>query len=106
MKTKTRLSRWLLIAAIAFCANLAGDAIQQASACPMCKAATEEDDAKPRAYMYSILFMLAVPGTMVGGMAARLVLLSRRESATLAELGLTDEALPQPDSQNADGPLA
>jgi hypothetical protein len=105
MKLRTRLSRWLLIATVAFCASLAGDAVKQASACPMCKAATEEDDAKPRAYMYSILFMLAVPGTMVGGMAARLILLSRRESATLAEHGLTDDAFPQGDSPDGNDPL-
>ncbi|MBI1314243.1 hypothetical protein GC176_23355 [bacterium] len=91
MKLNNRLARWLLIVAIAFCANLISGSVQQALACPMCKAATEEDDAKPRAYMYSILFMLAVPGTMVGGIAARLITLSRRESASLAKHGLTDD---------------
>lgn len=100
MKSNNRLTRWLLIAAIAFCANLVSGSLQQASACPMCKAVTEEDDAKPRAYMYSILFMLAVPGTMVGGMVARLVALSRRETASLAESGLTDDDVAIP---NANG---
>ena len=102
MKTNQRITRWLLIAAIAFCANLVSGSIRQASACPMCKAANEEDDAKPRAYMYSILFMLAVPGTMVGGMAAGLVAVSRRESASLAENGLTDDTITGPHSKEQD----
>ena len=102
MKTNKRITRWLLIATIAFCASFVSDSVQQASACPMCKAANEEDDAKPRAYMYSILFMLAVPGTMVGGMAAKLVAVSRRESASLAESGLTDDAVPTSDSPEDD----
>ena len=74
--------------------------VRPASACPMCKVATEEDDAKPRAYMYSIIFMLAVPATMVGGMVARLVALSRRETASLAESGLTDDDVSVPDTSD------
>lgn len=38
-----------------------------ASACPSCKNANETDDMKPRAYMYSILFMLAMPASILGG---------------------------------------
>ena len=52
--------------------------------------------------MYSILFMLAVPGTMVGGMAAGLVAVSRRESASLAENGLVDDELPAASPQDTD----
>ena len=39
---------------------------QSATACPMCAAANESEptDAQPRAYMYSILFMLAMPVTI------------------------------------------
>jgi len=39
----------------------------------MCKAANESDqkgedvNAKPRAYMYSILFMMSMPATICGG---------------------------------------
>ena len=33
-------------------------AVPQAVACPMCKAANDEHDARPRAYMVSIIFML------------------------------------------------
>ncbi|MEZ6056324.1 MAG: hypothetical protein R3C01_06425 [Planctomycetaceae bacterium] len=38
-----------------------------AMACPMCKNATEPDELTPRAYMYSILFMLSMPATIFGG---------------------------------------
>lgn len=105
MKSHNRITRWLLIAAIAFSANLVSGSLQLASACPMCKAANEEDDAKPRAYMYSILFMLVVPGTMVGGMAAGLAAVNRRESASLAESGLIDDesgVSGTPDENNTD----
>ncbi|MHC4875480.1 MAG: hypothetical protein ACYTGL_03205 [Planctomycetota bacterium] len=99
MKQHNRLTRWLLIATIALCTSLFNDTIQQASACPMCKAATEEDDRKPMAYMYSILFMLVVPGTMVGGMAAGLVALGRREAVSVSENGLVDDESTYEDSR-------
>ena len=35
-----------------------------AAACPSCKNANETDSLRPRAYMYSILFMLAMPATV------------------------------------------
>ena len=44
-----------------------------AQACPMCKYAnennqqTEAERARPRAYMYSILFMLSMPATLAAG---------------------------------------
>lgn len=62
-----------------------------AVACPMCKAANEEDDAKPRAYMYSILFMLTVPATIVSTLTFGLVVVGRREAQGLADAGLVDE---------------
>ncbi len=51
----------------------AGPFTPPASACPMCKLANESDNSmssdenrKPQAYMYSILFMIAMPATMLG----------------------------------------
>lgn len=35
-----------------------------ALACPNCKAANETDSNRPRAYMYSILFMIGMPATI------------------------------------------
>jgi hypothetical protein len=56
---------------------------QQASACPMCKVAIEENDARPRAYMYSIIFMLSVPAAMVAGITGMLFSLNRKEQLVL-----------------------
>ncbi len=38
-----------------------------ADACPNCKAANETDSRRPRAYMYSILFMIGMPATIFTG---------------------------------------
>jgi hypothetical protein len=46
---------------------LVGPAVDVATACPLCKEANETNPALPRAYMYSILFMLAVPATVLTG---------------------------------------
>jgi hypothetical protein len=53
-------------------------------ACPMCKAANEADQGdgeanlKPRAYMYSILFMISMPATLLGAFGFTFWRLSRR----------------------------
>ena len=65
----------------------AGLGASQAWACPMCKFALESDDPKPRAYMYSILFMLAAIGTVVGCLIAFLSWLSRHERAAMDAAG-------------------
>ncbi|MDB4733574.1 hypothetical protein OAF42_03935 [Planctomicrobium sp.] len=56
-----------LLVALVLCSGFVISAA--AEACPMCQVANEDDTgdatlARPRAYMYSILFMLAVPATM------------------------------------------
>lgn len=55
-----------------------GLAVNTAMACPMCKNATETDDRKPQAYMYSILFMMAVPATIFTGFGITFYRLSRK----------------------------
>lgn len=47
----------------------------------MCRAAneSEEDNRLPRAYMYSILFMLAVPASLASGLGYSLYRLNKRE---------------------------
>jgi hypothetical protein len=55
-----------------------------AMACPMCKQANEQDEATPRAFMYSILFMLAVPATLFTGFGIGFYRLSKRPSAGTA----------------------
>lgn len=58
-----------------------------AVACPMCKMALETDDPQPKAYMFSILFMLGMIGAMFGGMAGLVWWLSRQERLALESAG-------------------
>lgn len=65
-------------------------------ACPMCQVANESDqnaatqDARPRAYMYSILFMLSMPATLLGGFGFGFYRLHRQQQLA--------EAADQPDA--------
>jgi len=53
---------------------------KSASACPMCKTANETDSALPKAYMLSILFMLAMPATIVSTLGVSLYRMTKREN--------------------------
>ena len=53
----------------------------------MCKAGLDSDDARPRAYMVSILFMLSVPICLFSGLGYGLWRLSRQESERLQAAG-------------------
>lgn len=81
-----------IVIALAALFVMGGPVAQSAFACPMCKAATEEDDLQPRAYMYSILFMLGVPGTLGIGAVVGLTVLGRKEALALQAAGLDDAA--------------
>ena len=59
----------------------------KALACPMCKFALEADDPQPRAYMLSILFMMAMVGGIFSGMIGFLWWLSKNERAALDAAG-------------------
>jgi len=50
------------------------------SACPMCKAAAEQDENQPKAYMYSILFMLSMPAVIFGSFGYGIYRMNRREN--------------------------
>ncbi|MEX0716460.1 MAG: hypothetical protein WD066_07735 [Planctomycetaceae bacterium] len=76
--------RILFAAACLFALGIAGPAMPSAEACPMCKAANETDDRLPRAYMASILFMLAMPATLVTGFGFAFWRLSKKQEALLA----------------------
>lgn len=52
--------------------------VSEVQACPGCKTANETDDPRPRAYMYSILFMLGMPATMFAGFGIAFYRLSRK----------------------------
>jgi len=62
-----------------------------AQACPMCKAALANDPdpaakARPKAYMYSILFMLSMPATLTTLFGISFYRLSRQQQAINAAL--------------------
>lgn len=70
------MKRTLLLIALLLGSFAAGPLVQPAQACPMCKYANEnaEDSAemteaarRPRAYMYSIIFMISMPATILAG---------------------------------------
>ena len=73
-----------------------------AQACPMCKVANEEAEnteaaavanARPRAYMYSILFMLSMPATLTASFGLGFYRLHKRQQALLAAEGDVDNSL-------------
>ena len=70
---------------------------QSVDACPMCKAAAEQDDKQPKAYMYSILFMLAMPAVIFGSFGYGLYRMNQRES----ELSSFDDELATPGASSA-----
>lgn len=82
MKSKLiRIAVILLFAGLLF----GGGLVDSAEACPLCKAAAEEDSNQAKAYMYSILFMLAVPGMIFGGLTAGLIRLGLKEAKAMKE---------------------
>ncbi len=88
-----RWCRTLLCAAV-----LAGGivALVPAQACPMCKIAHEDATdpavaARPRAYMYSILFMLSMPATLFTAFGITFYRLSRKQQLANEQL-LLDES--------------
>ena len=62
-------------------------AVPEAAACPMCKAGLDSDNARTRAYMVSILFMLSVPICLFSGLGYGLWRLGRQESERLQAVG-------------------
>jgi hypothetical protein len=83
--------RKLLLSFAVVAASLA--VVPAVQACPMCKFANEEGtdpqanavaNARPRAYMYSILFMLSMPATLTGAFGLTFYRLHKRQEAELA----------------------
>lgn len=63
-----------------------GPLVQPVQACPMCKIANEQDSMLPKAYMYSILFMMGMMFSLGGGVGVGMYFLGRRENAALEAL--------------------
>lgn len=95
------LRRIVLVAALLLGLGVAGPMAEPARACPMCKLATEQDNSLPKAYMYSILFMMGMMFTIGGGIGFGMYLLGRKENAAIDgwEQGAADA------EPNADGSL-
>lgn len=87
-----RVWRSLLVASVVACGLTSEVALERAAACPMCKAALEEDDVQPMAYQTSILFMLSMPMGIFGTIALVLTVLNRKELAALNGTEMTAEA--------------
>lgn len=58
-----------------------------ASACPMCKFALETNEAEPRAYMVSILFMMGMITALFSSVAVLLWWVSKQERKNLHAAG-------------------
>ncbi len=70
-----------------------------ADACPMCQVANEDakgdaDQARPRAYMYSILFMLAMPATLFTAFGISFYRLAQKRTAMNEELLASSSSAP------------
>lgn len=91
----------LLLAALLAAFAVTGPAVSSADACPMCKAANEsqsptgEKNTKPQAFMYSILFMLTMPATLLGTFGYTFWRMSNRPEDS-DEMLPADEAGEQP----------
>ena len=78
------------------------------AACPMCKLATETTSRQPRAYMYSILFMLGMPMMLTTGFGIGFYRLSRKagqmQQEANADFAADDRTSPEFEEEEADQP--
>ena len=88
------MRRMILAAGLVFGALSFSPNLPTAAACPMCKYANEEGDgtagrsavenARPKAYMYSILFMLSMPAALTSIFGLSFYRLHRKQQALAA----------------------
>ena len=81
------MRRILVATVLVWAAMSVGPFVSDTFACPMCKEANEADDRRPKAYMYSILFMLAMPATIFTGFGISFYRLSKKQQALNDEYG-------------------
>lgn len=77
------LSMSLILGVVLF-----GPVTESVQACPMCKVANEQDALLPKAYMYSILFMMGMVFSIGGGVGVCVFYVSRKDNAALDALGM------------------
>ncbi len=70
---------------------LFGSGCDVADACPMCRDANETDPNLPRAYMYSIIFMISMPALIFTGFGIVFYRLSRQEQQEQTDLQLPEQ---------------
>lgn len=73
--------RKLLIAFLFSATLIVGSSANIASACPMCAEANKQDEKRPKAYMYSILFMMSMPAIIFTGFSIGLYRLHRNNAS-------------------------
>lgn len=78
-----------LLLAFAFIMTMSADAF----GCPNCKLANETDSALPRAYMYSILFMIGMPATIFTGFGISFYRMTKK-----AQMEAVEGMLPESDN--------
>lgn len=78
--------RKLLLALVITAAVTLGPAASSLQACPMCAEANKTEENRPKAYMYSILFMLTMPALIFTGFGVGLYRLHRKQAAMENEL--------------------
>jgi hypothetical protein len=71
------MRKWL-IAVLFSSAALFGPAITTVKACPMCAEANKVDKNRPKAYMYSIIFMISMPAIICAGFGIGFYRLNRK----------------------------
>ena len=81
------MRRILLTTIILLSWSLVSPGIDSVQACPMCREANKTDDLRPKAYMYSILFMLAVPATVLTSFGIGFYRLSKKQDELLKQDG-------------------
>lgn len=97
------MKRLLILAALLFGVFAAGPAVQTTDACPMCKYANEDGaedgeaatvaDRRPKAYMYSILFMMSMPATILAGFGFSFYRMYRKQQElSQVSLDISDRA--------------
>ncbi|MDG1895970.1 MAG: hypothetical protein P8J37_13780 [Fuerstiella sp.] len=67
--------------------------MSSATACPNCKFANETESNRPKAYMYSILFMIGMPATIFTGFGISFYRMTRNAQLAAMEEA-SDEHLP------------
>lgn len=89
---KRILKAFFIAAAVATATGLIPSHLEStASACPGCKTANETEERRPKAYMYSILFMLGMPAMVFTGFSVAFYRMSKKAAAAqLAELAAAE----------------